>query len=284
MNFCPKCGTRCDPEWLFCAQCGAPVAAEVQRSGGLPVRPVAAFAVFCLLAIVGVGTWVRILGTKPPAGPAGSLATTSPMAQNLGPGGPGLPLPEGHPPVGRFELPEETRTFIAGLAAEAAKRPRDTAAWERLAEVQRRAARVDRSYYLEAVNSYRHVLELSPESTKALRGLASVHYDLGEYNKARPYLEKYLSLMPDDHAAQTDLATVRLRSGDPEQAIAIYREVIAEHPLFFQAHINLAAALHQTGHDGEAREVLRRTKEAAKDEPTRTEIDRLMAKLDERPN
>jgi tetratricopeptide (TPR) repeat protein len=206
------------------------------------------------------------------------------MAQNRGAGGPGATLPEGHPPIGRFELPAVTREFIAGLAAEAAKQPRDTMAWERLSEVQRRAARVDRSYYPEALKSYRHVLELNSENTTALRGLASIHYDLGEYDNARPYLEKYLALMPDDPAAQTDLATVRLRLGDVEQAIATYREVIAGHPRFVQAYVSLAATLHQMGDDSEALEALRQAKEVARDEPTRAEINRLMAKLDENPN
>ena len=282
MNFCPTCGTRCEPQWHFCAHCGATIAAEVERLPGPRKSPVAGLAVFCALTLVGVGMWVQILKPKSRTGPPGSPVTTSLMTRDKGAAGLGATLPEGHPPIDRLELPEDVRTFIDNLAAEAEKRPRDATAWERLSEVQHRAARVDGSYYVDAIESYRHLLDLAPENTTALRGLAGIYYDLGKYADARPHLEKYLTLQPNDPGARTDLATVRLRLGEVEQAITDYRGVIAANPGFIQAHLNLGAALHEIGNDSEALEALRRAKEVATDEPMRARIEGLISQLEER--
>ena len=281
MNFCPTCGTRCEPQWCFCAHCGSAIAAEVERLPGPRKSPAASLAVFCVLALVGVGMWIQILKPKSRTGPPGSPVTTSLMTRDKGTAGFGATLPEGHPPIDRLELPEDVRTFIDNLAAEAEKRPRDATAWERLSEVQHRAARVDRSYYEDAIESYRHLLELAPESTTALRGLAGIYYDLGKYGDARPYLEKYLTLQPNDPGARTDLATVRLRLGEVEQAITDYRGVIAANPGFIQAHLNLGVALHETGNDSGALEALRRAKEVATDEPMRARIEGLISQMEE---
>jgi hypothetical protein len=282
MNFCPKCGTRCEPQWHFCGHCGTAIAAEGERLSGFRKSPAAGLAVFCALTFVGVGMWIQILEPKSRTGPPGSPVTTSLMTRDKGAAGVGAVLPEGHPPIDRLALPEDVRTFIDNLAAEAEKRPRDATAWERLSEIQERAARVDGSYYLDAIESYRHLLELAPENTKALRGLAGIYYDLGKYGSARPYLEKYLTLQPNDPGARTDLATVRLRLGDVEQAIADYRGIIETNPGFIQAYLNLGVALHETGNDREALEALRRAREVATDEPMRARVERLIAQLEER--
>jgi len=282
MNFCPTCGTRCEPHWRFCAHCGAAIAAEGERLPDPGKSSAAGLAVFCALTLVGVGMWIQILKPKSRTGPPGSPVTTSLMTRDKGAAGLGATLPEGHPPIDRLELPEDVRTFIENLAAEAEKRPRDATAWERLSEVQHRAARVDRSYYVDAIESYRRLLELASENTKALRGLAGIYYDLGKYGEARPYLEKYLTLQPNDPGARTDLATVRLRLGEVEQAIRDYRQVIAANPGFIQAHLNLGVALHETGNDSEALEALRRAKEVATDEPMRARIEGIISQLEER--
>jgi tetratricopeptide (TPR) repeat protein len=193
----------------------------------------------------------------------------------------GTALPEGHPPVERLTLPDEIKAFIANLAAEAQQQPTDKAAWARLAEVQSRAARIDRSYYQATLTSYSHLLELDPDDPDALRGLANTHYDLGEYREALPHFEKYLAMRPDDPSAQTDLATVRLHLGDKDAAIAGYRKVIAADASFVQAHYNLGIALHQLGDDDGALQAFRHAKEVATDEVTRKGVDRLIERLGE---
>jgi tetratricopeptide (TPR) repeat protein len=172
------------------------------------------------------------------------------------------------------------KKFIADLAAEARKQPRNLTKWEQLCEVQHRAARIDPAYYPEALESYRHVLELAPEHPTALRGMASAYYELTDYANALPLLEKYLTIEPDDPGAGTDLATVRLRLGDSERAIADYRKVIAANPAFVHAHINLGAALHQLGRNKEALEALRQARTVANDDPMRMRIDELIAELE----
>ena len=282
MKFCPACGTRRQSGWRFCAQCGRALETEESQDSGLPASPMAGLAVFCALALVGLAIWIQILRSKDRTVPPGSPLATSTMTRNEGTATPRTGLPEGHPPIGPKQLPEDVKRFLAALAAEAQKQPRSTAAWERLAEVQHRVAVVDPAYYRDALESYRHLLETSPGHTGALRGMAGVYYDLGDYPNALPPLERYLVLQPNDPDAATDLATIRLHLGDPEQAIAGYRRVIAANPRFVPAHLNLGAALHQMGNDRGALEALRRAKEVATDDATRTNIERLMADVEGR--
>jgi tetratricopeptide (TPR) repeat protein len=188
-------------------------------------------------------------------------------------------LPEGHPPVERPTLPDDVKQFIATLVEEAERTPGSVEAWTKLAEVQYRAARIDPSYYEAALNSYGHLQEIEPGNADALRGLANVRYDKQQYVSARPYFEQYLELRPDDHAAQTDLATVRMHLGEVDEAIAGYREIIAANPTFVQAHYNLGVALHRTGDDQGAIDAFRHAKEITTDDSVRARIDVIMGQL-----
>jgi cytochrome c-type biogenesis protein CcmH/NrfG len=278
MNFCPGCGTKRLPGARFCAACGRALAAP-RAAAAAPARPspVTGFVVFSLLVVTGVGMWMRILNPPPRGGPPGSPG--SPAAGSPPRSADTAALPEGHPPVGQMTLPEDVKTFIADLAAKTAKTPADLEAWQKLAQVQYRAALLDPNYYPPALGSFQHILEIDPRNADALRGVANVHYDREEYREAIPFYERYLSLRPDDPSAQTDLATMRLYSGEVQRAVADFRRIIAAHPTFFQAHYNLGIALHQAGDAGAALAAFTRAREVATEDRLREHVGTIIARL-----
>jgi tetratricopeptide (TPR) repeat protein len=274
-KFCPSCGARRQRQWRFCAECGAAVDGAAAGSAARRRSPAVGLAVFGVLVLAGVAMWLRILEPRERSGPPGSPTNRA----DAGDAGAAGSLPEGHPPVEPLSVPEDVKQFIATLAEETARQPKDAAAWTKLAEVQYRAARIDPTYYAAALGSYRHLHEIDPGNADAVRGLANVHYDRQEYASARPYFEEYLKVRPDDRAAQTDLATVRMNLGEVDEAIAGYREIIAADPTFLQAHYNLGVALHRTGDDAGAIDAFRRAKEVTTDERVRARVDLILGQL-----
>lgn len=272
-HFCPQCGSKQQPGWQFCPRCGTglDLEGEPARQRGTRPSPLPGLLVFSVLVLAGIGAWTQILAPKTRSGPPGS--------PSAGPGAPAVDageLPEGHPQIA---IPEDVKTFIANLAAEAEQKPDDATTWGRLSQVQYRAAQIDSSYYAAALKSFRHVLDIAPDDPEAIRGVANIQYDLGDYQSALPQFERYLRLRPDDAGAQTDLATVRLHLGEVERAIGEYRRIIAANPPFVQAHYNLGVALHQVGDNEGALAAFRKAREVATDASVRERIDRVVAQL-----
>jgi tetratricopeptide (TPR) repeat protein len=266
-RYCAGCGTRRRPDWRFCPKCSHDFSREGDTTGGRRT-PATGLAVFAVLVLAGVGMWLRILQPATRSGPPGSPAAAS------------TALPEGHPPLDGIALPDDVKTFISNLVAEAEQKPDDAALWTRLSQVQYRAAQIDSTYFPAALRSFRHLLERDPQNPEALRGVANVNYDLGNYRDALPYFEKYVALRPQDHGAQTDLATVRLHLGEVEPAIAAYRQIIVANPSFVQAHYNLGVALHQTGDDAGALVAFRRAHDVATDARVRSRVEEVIANLE----
>ena len=274
VRFCAECGAKAAGGARYCVQCGTPL-------GGAPAGrwqlTIAGSTVLVVFLAAGLTVWTLVLA---PGGP------------RPGPGGGGPHLPaaapagvaadtQTHPKV---ELPAEVKTFITDLAAKAKQKPDDTDAWLRFAQVNARAAQLDPAYQPEAVAAFEHVLRLDPNNADALRGLANVHYDRDDHEKAIPVYEKYLALKPDDLSARTDLATMYLYAGQAERAIATYKDVIRTNPSFLQAHYNLAVTYHGQGNDAAAVDELRIARGLATEEPVRKQIDDMLATLQGAPS
>jgi Flp pilus assembly protein TadD len=279
MKYCPQCGAERQRDWRFCPQCRHDLASTPAVRAAHP-RPLVGLVVFAVLVLAGVGAWVRILSPKPREGPPGS--PTPPAAITATAAAPDA-LPEGHPPVDQLTLPDDIKKFIADLVAETEKQPNDVAAWSRLSQVQYRAAQIDSSYRTAALASFQQVLEIEPGNPEAIRGVANVQYDLGNYRDALPHFEKVVALKPDDEGAQTDLATVRMHIGDVERAIADYRRIIAANPTLVQAHYNLGIALHQQGDDAGALAAFKGARDATTDDRVRERIAQAIAQLEGKP-
>jgi tetratricopeptide (TPR) repeat protein len=279
MTPCPRCGAGRKSRWLFCPKCGEDLTAGSDAVRTVRPSPILGLSVFSVLVLIGVGTWMQIRAPKTRSGPPGSPSVAASVEGAGSEGGDGQ-LPEGHPPLNELVIPDDIKTFIAELAEKAAASPEDLATWQRLAQVQSRAAQVDPSYYAPALEALRHVLELEPKDPEALRGVAGVHYDLTQYAQSVPYFEQYLALRPDDAGARTDLATVRLHLGEVERAVAEYRAIIAADPSFVQARYNLGVALHREGKTEEALDEFQKARGLTSDPRIQARLDQIIGQLD----
>ncbi len=279
-RFCPQCGTKTIPKAHFCTDCGEPLSDAGSKAGGKKAKGSAATAatveqrlplpgiivLSCYLA-VGIGLWVFVLRTEPftPTPTGSTQASTG-----------GSALPQNHPEVA---LPEEVKSRIAELVAQANAAPQDPSAWRTLAEVQFRASQLDASYRSAALASYRKLFELAPSDLDALRGLGNVYYDLEEYQTAIEYYQRYLTLKPDDASVTTDLGTMYLYTGQVDQAIASYQSVLAKQPGFFQAHFNLGVAYQEKGLPDQAAASLQQAKSLTDNTDIQARIDQLLAQF-----
>ena len=176
-------------------------------------------------------------------------------------------------------MPEEVKSRIAELVAQANAAPQDPNAWRTLAEVQFRASQLDASYRSAALASYRKLFELAPSDLDALRGLGNVYYDLEEYQTAIEYYQRYLTVKPDDASVTTDLGTMYLYTGQVDQAIASYQSVLAKQPGFFQAHFNLGVAYQEKGLPDQAAASLQQAKSLTDNTDIQARIDQLLAQF-----
>ena len=277
LRFCPGCGTPVTEAANFCTSCGAalrdsPARQDPPRREASPATP--GVVVLTVFLAVGLTLWFAIL--RPEERSRRPLAPKTSAPSSGAPAGAAsgeASLPADHPPV---QLPEEVRTFIADLETKAEAAPDDVATWRQLAQVQFRAGQIDASYLDRAEASWRRVLEIEPGDPDGLRGLGNIHFDRDEYTKAIEAYEGYLEKRPEDVNVRTDLGTMLLYSGKPEDAIREYHAVIAAQPGFFQAHFNLGVAHLRLGETDEARGAFEKARDAAPDEDTRARIETMI--------
>jgi tetratricopeptide (TPR) repeat protein len=273
VRFCPQCGVKALARARFCADCGAALAADDSPPAAGRWHITAAGTVVLLVFLgAGLTIWTMILAPGGPRpGPGGPTAGRPGAAAQAG--------ADRTAPRAKAELPAEVKTFIADLAAKAKAKPDDVDAWLKLAQVNSRAAQLDPGYQADAQAAFQHVLDLDPKNADALRGLANVHYDREDHQKAIPVYERYLALRPDDASARTDLGTMYLYAGQPKRAISTYEEVIKQNPSFLQAHYNLAVTYHGQGNDSGALTELDIARRLATEDGVRKQIDDMIASL-----
>lgn len=277
-RFCPQCGTNTLPEARFCAACGTAIPGTGKttrtQTTTLAAPPswrnqLPGLAVLGSYLLIGSLLWFGVLRTQPFPRVDGSPADGPPT------GGP-QELPQNHPPV---KLPEEVRTKITEFANKAKEQPKDLSTWKSLAEMQFRASQIEASYRSAALESFKHVLELAPNDTEALRGIGNIYYDFEEHAKAVDYYKRYLELKPDDSGVRTDLGTMYLYSNNLDQAISEYQTVITKEPGFFQAYFNLGVAYNEKGQKDKSVEALNKAKNLTPDQNVRERIDQFLTQI-----
>jgi tetratricopeptide (TPR) repeat protein len=276
-NFCAQCGARLPAGARFCPGCGATAAGGAASASAVPAGPrtlreqTPGLLVLAAFLAVGLGLWVSVLRSGAPEATAPRPPGPPPAA-----GEGGEQLPGDHPPIG---LTADAERFLAQLTAKAEAAPTDAAAWRNLAQVQARAAALDPSYGARAVESFRHLLNLTPDDADSVRSLANVYYDQKRYADAAAQYERFLQLRPDDPNVRTDLGTTYLYQQEIDRAVATYEDVIAKHPDFLQAHFNLGLALEAKGEHERAQAAIAKARSLATDDGTRERIDKVSAEL-----
>lgn len=268
-RFCAGCGAKLFPDARFCAECG-------QRQGGgriaapslNPQRYAPILVVLVILAVGGVTVFVGSQNPKtPPVVPP--RAPQAPAAAG--------PMPGDHPPL---EIPAQVKDAIAVLQQEADKAPDDAEKWKHLADVQYRAAQIDRSYLEPARQSYARILQKKPDDLETLRNLGNIAFDQEQPKEALDYYNRYLKQKPDDLEVRTDLGTMHLAAGDTKEAVRTYESVLKTNPSFFQAQFNLAIAYRGAGQNEAAIAALRRAAEIAPDDTAKQQVQQLLARIE----
>jgi len=268
-KFCSQCGTSLGAGARFCSECGSRVAGTTAPRRKAPRSYVAAGSVFVGFLIAGgIALYSAQLATRPPQRAVPGSPTGGEARDR------GAELPPEHPPIG---LPEETIEFLEDLSAAARAAPDDLEAWQRLARGLYRAALVDRSYKPRAENALDQVVRLDPGNLEALRARGNLAYESQNYPEAQKQFLRYLEIDPKDPGVKTDLASTILFQGDREKAKELYREVIATHPDFVQAHLNLGIALHADGNREAADAALHEALERAQTPEQKGHVEKVIA-------
>lgn len=77
---------------------------------------------------------------------------------------------------------------------------------------------------------YEVVIEHEPDNLVALRGLANLYLQLGEYQKAITPLSRIVELQPEDGSSTMMLGSLLLQTGAGEQAVDLFEPLYAEQP------------------------------------------------------
>lgn len=115
----------------------------------------------------------------------------------------------------------------------------------------------------KAVAAYEEILRVAPEDRNALRILATLHYSVKQYVKARPYAEHLSRLPGGERIGFALLGSIAHDDSNPNAAVAAYQKVLELDPslsaLPFPATVfwrELSEDLIATGRPAEARERL----------------------------
>lgn len=100
----------------------------------------------------------------------------------------------------------------------------------------------------EAIDAFKAVLKVEPQSVKALDGLTKTLIAEKRYAAAIAELKN----APADEVLQLNLAIAYLKNGDSQEALKIISAIVKEHPDYAQAHYNLGVVYSQQERFSEA--------------------------------
>ena len=133
----------------------------------------------------------------------------------------------------------------------AAKNPQDVSAFAGMATLQ-----VRRGDFANAIDSYRHVLELAPHDHDAQVGLARALAFDGQYDAALRNFQELLKARPEDTDALEGIARVQMWAGRPAAALPIFQMLAMHHPANPEYALGLARVEMNLHRYHEARKTL----------------------------
>lgn len=110
------------------------------------------------------------------------------------------------------------------------------------------------SQLAEAVEAYRHAVELAPHWPEARINLGVVLYELQQLDAAKEALRSALRLAPENAVARYNLGCILEELGEVDEAIEHLAAALRAMPRHAEAHANLALALEKKGETQSARE------------------------------
>ena len=95
----------------------------------------------------------------------------------------------------------------------------------------------------EAVAEMQAAIKINPDDPTLLAELVDLYAQLGQFAKAKPILEEFLSGSPKNPSARLRLAGILVAMGDPQGAIPHYRQTLKDSPRTLEAADELARLL-----------------------------------------
>jgi tetratricopeptide (TPR) repeat protein len=94
----------------------------------------------------------------------------------------------------------------------------------------------------EAIEAYKHALELDPEHAAAHINLGTLYYNRRDYVSAEKHYRSAIEVDPRYALAYFDLGNVLDETGRLQDAVKAYKDAITLAPTYADAHYNLALA------------------------------------------
>ncbi len=114
----------------------------------------------------------------------------------------------------------------------------------------------DAGEQLGALAHYEEALALNPSHLRALSAAGGIHLQTAHFDRALEYFALARTLAPEDPILLNQYARALTYSGREAEAIAIFEDLLATHPEFYQAHLYRGYALLQLRETVPAREAL----------------------------
>ncbi len=133
-----------------------------------------------------------------------------------------------HPAYPLVEIAAKTRFLNVGKNQPSAPDPKDNPDWMRWNNLG--IAYLDQLQYQEAMNAFKHVVELRPDYADGLINLGLTDIEWEKYSEARQPLEAALKLSPANGRALYYLGLVERRSGNADLEVADLEQVVAQYP------------------------------------------------------
>jgi tetratricopeptide (TPR) repeat protein len=93
-----------------------------------------------------------------------------------------------------------------------------------------------------AERAFRQELALNINDFEANLQLGYMRKTSQKFDEASAYLERATTIRPNDLAARKLLASLRLQTGDVNEAVRMFESIIQEAPDLIEAHVQLATA------------------------------------------
>jgi tetratricopeptide (TPR) repeat protein len=91
-----------------------------------------------------------------------------------------------------------------------------------------------------AIEEYNQVLALDPEFGWAMNELGYMYTDVGDFERASQYFERYAAASPDDANPVDSMGELCFRMGRLDEAVARYRQALELNPDFYYAYWEIA--------------------------------------------
>lgn len=133
-----------------------------------------------------------------------------------------------HPAYPVIEIASRSRTLRLGSNHVLPSDPHDNPDWMRWNNLG--IAYLDELQYADALHAFEQVVQLRPDYADGYINLGQTNIEWEKYANARSYLDKALSLKPNNARALYYMALVERRAGNPEAELADLQQVVTQYP------------------------------------------------------